>query len=335
MSKVVSERTVELARLDARKFQDLDLTADGQRRAFVRLAGLQTLWFNTGTLCNIECRHCYLESSPRNDRLAYLTLNEVRGFLDEIAALGLPTEEIGFTGGEPFVNPDLVRMLREALERGFRVLVLTNALQPMQRPRIQTALLELGEELREKLGEKDDGRLTFRVSLDHYTPELHDLERGPGSWEVALYGLNWLSDHGFRVHVAGRTRWGEDEGEARQGYDRLFAAEGIPVDADEPSELVLFPEMDETLDVPEITVDCWEILGEHPDDVMCAWSRMVVKRKGAARPVVLACTLLPYDSQFELGASLVDAVKVVKLNHPHCARFCVLGGGACTAPANE
>ena len=332
MSETVGERMGEPSTLIARKFRDPDLTADGQNRAFARLTSLHTLWFNTGTLCNIECRHCYMDSSPQNDRLAYLTLNETRGFLDEIAVLGQPTEEIGFTGGEPFVNPDLIGMLREALERGFRALVLTNAMQPMQRPRTKRALLELGEELREKLGDKEEGSLTFRVSLDHYTPELHEMERGPGSWQVALRGLKWLSDHGFRVRLAGRTCWGEDEGEARRGYARLFLAQGISVDADDPSDLVLFPELDGTADVPEITVDCWETLGKHPADVMCAWSRMVVKRAGSARPVVLACTLLPYDSQFELGASLATAAKVVKLNHPHCARFCVLGGGTCSAP---
>src|SRR5262252_6816005 len=119
--------------LDPRKFRDPERTATGAGRASVALRRLQTLWFNTGTLCNITCRNCYIESSPRNDRLAYLTLAEARAFLDEIAAGDLPTEEIGFTGGEPFMNPDILAMLEECLARGFRVLVLTNAMRPMQR----------------------------------------------------------------------------------------------------------------------------------------------------------------------------------------------------------
>jgi hypothetical protein len=57
---------------------------------------------------------------------------------------------------------------------------------------------------------------------------------------------------------------------------------------------------------------------------------MVVKRKGASRPVVVSCTLLPYLPEFELGTSLVAAARPVKLNHPYCARFCVLGGAACS-----
>lgn len=93
---------------------------------------------------------------------------------------------------------------------------------------------------------------------------------------------------------------------------------------------MVFPEMNAMVDVPEITEACWGILHKSPDDVMCSSSRMVVKRKGAARPVVLACTLLPYDPQFELGTTLADAEKNVPLNHPHCAKFCVLGGAACS-----
>src|SRR5690606_28988308 len=129
--------------VDQTKFRDPDWTAGGERRASVGLEGLHTLWFNTGTLCNITCRNCYIESSPTNDRLVYLTANEVRAFLDEIARGNLGTTEIGFTGGEPFMNPEIIPMLEAALERGFRVLVLTNGLQPMLRPRLKKGLLAL------------------------------------------------------------------------------------------------------------------------------------------------------------------------------------------------
>jgi hypothetical protein len=82
--------------------------------------------------------------------------------------------------------------------------------------------------------------------------------------------------------------------------------------------------------VPEITTACWGILKKSPDSLMCASARMLVKRRGAARPAVLACTLLPYDAQFELGHTLAEASRPVALNHPHCAKFCVLGGAACS-----
>ncbi len=97
------------------KFSDPDVTAKGERRARVGLTGLRTLWLNTGSLCNITCRNCYIESSPDNDRLAYLTRAEAAAFLDEIARDAWPVREIGFTGGEPFMNPDIIAMLGDAL----------------------------------------------------------------------------------------------------------------------------------------------------------------------------------------------------------------------------
>ncbi|HEY4921075.1 MAG TPA: radical SAM protein [Xanthobacteraceae bacterium] len=307
-------------RLDAAKFKDPRRTATGEPRASVALRQLDTLWFNTGTRCNITCRNCYIESSPRNDRLAYLDVADIRPYLDEIARDRLGTREIGFTGGEPFMNPYFFALLDECLGRGLRTLVLTNAMRPMQRHK--TKLLELNR----RYGDQ----LVIRVSLDHFTPERHEDERGFGTFAPTRDGLIWLARNGFNLAVAGRTMWGEDAAAERAGYARFFAEHAIPVDADDPAALVLFPEMDAGADVPEITAACWGILGKSPDAVMCASSRMVVKRKGAARPAVLACTLVPYDPAFELGATLAEAARAVPLNHPHCAKFCVLGGASCS-----
>ena len=130
--------------------------------------------------------------------------------------------------------------------------------------------------------------------------------------------------------IAGRRLAGESEAAARAGYAALFAGHGLRVDADDPAALVLFPEMDAAADVPEISEACWGLLGVSPASVMCASSRMVVRRKGAPRPVVVACTLIPYDDRFALGETLAEAAPSVSLNHPHCARFCVLGGASCS-----
>jgi hypothetical protein len=131
--------------------------------------------------------------------------------------------------------------------------------------------------------------------------------------------------------VAGRSVWDETEDAARVGYADLYEKNNFRVDAQDPGMTVIFPEMDATVEVPEITTDCWTILDKSPDAIMCASSRMVVKRKGAAKPAVLACTLLPYSEEFELGETLEAAERDVKLNHPHCAKFCVLGGASCSA----
>ena len=316
------------------KFEHPDWTAAGEARAQVGLDRLDTLWLNTGTLCNITCQNCYIESSPSNDRLAYLSRAEAAAFLDEIRSDGLGTREIGFTGGEPFLNPDLPAMLDDALAAGFEVLVLTNAMQPMQRPRVKAAVRALAE--------RHGRRLTLRVSLDHFTRDLHEAERGPKTWTKTLAGLDWLAVNGVRIAIAGRTCWNETEAEARTGYAALIAERGWPIDPRRPAELVLLPEMDARLDVPEITTRCWSILGKRPGDIMCATSRMVVKRRGASGPVVVPCTLLPYDERFDMGGTLAQAAArdggmfdagAVKLNHPHCSKFCVLGGGSCSVKA--
>ena len=319
-------------RLDPRppaKFENPDWTAKGERRAAVALDRLATLWINTGTLCNITCQNCYIESSPENDRLAYIDVAETGPFLEEARMLG--TREIGFTGGEPFMNPGVLQILEETLSRGFDVLVLTNAMLPMQRPRLKQGLLALNAKYPDKL--------TMRVSLDHYGEVLHEKERGADTWEKALAGVDWLSSSGFRLAIAGRTCWHEDDTAMRQGFAGLIAAHGWPIDPQNHQQLILFPEMDGRFNVPEITTACWGILKKSPSQMMCASSRMIVKRKGAAAPVVLPCTLLPYDTAFEMGPTLAAAAQAdggmfdegaVKLCHPHCAKFCVLGGGSCS-----
>lgn len=305
--------------LASTKFSDRFYTNSGDRRASVSLSYLETLWFNTGTLCNLSCKNCYIESTPTNDALVYITQADVLERLDEIAQHGLPTREIGFTGGEPFMNREMVPIIQACLDRGYDVLVLTNAMRPMRR--FERELLALDG--------KD--RLTFRVSLDHHTAQIHEMERGAGAWAPAISGLVWLAQNGFQVSVAGRHLADEDEGAARAGYQRLFAAHDLAIDAHDRARLVLFPELDAAADITEISTGCWDTLGVDPSTMMCASSRMVVKRKGEPTTRFVACTLLPYEEDFDMGVTLSEALRDVHLNHPHCARFCVLGGASCTA----
>ncbi len=319
------------APLGIEKFSAPDCTAKGEIRAQVPLNQLDTLWFNTGTLCNIECVNCYIQSSPTNDRLSYISAPEVAAFLDEIEHDKLGTTEIGFTGGEPFMNPQFLTMLNDTLERGFKVLVLTNAMKPLQRKKVKKALLDL----QARFGKQ----MTLRISLDHYTKKLHDLERGEGSFDKAIIGIDWLSEHRFSLNIAGRTMWNEQEDKERLGYSQLIKARDWSIDAQNREQLILFPEMDDKPDVPEITTACWDILNVRPDAMMCATSRMVIKRRGSPRAQIVPCTLIAYDEAFDMGHKLHDAAKAdggmfangaVKLCHPYCAKFCVLGGGSCS-----
>ncbi|MBK8198536.1 MAG: radical SAM protein [Acidobacteria bacterium] len=306
--------------IPTQKFSDPDITAKGETRASVAWSGLKTLWFNTGTLCNITCANCYIESSPTNDRLVYLTRADVESYLGELTA----PAEIGITGGEPFMAPEIIAILEAALSRGHTLLVLTNAMRPMMRPRVQAGLADLAVRF--------PGKMTIRVSLDSHDAVVHDAERGQGAFAEACEGLRWLAANNIPLALAGRKALHEDEPAARQGYRALIAALSLALDAADPKQLVLFPEMIARADPPEITTACWGILNKAPDSIMCASQRMVVRRKGAPGPRVLACTLLVDDPAFDLGGTLAEATAApVKLNHPWCASFCVLGGASCSA----
>ncbi len=300
------------------KFQDPHQTLDGSERAWVPFTGLETLWFNTGSLCNLTCANCYMESSPTNDALVYLTAAEVMAKIDEASRSQAELKQVGFTGGEPFLNPEMMPMIKGGLERDFEVLILTNAMKPMRRR--EADLLQL-----------DPSGIVFRVSLDHHTADHHDSERGEGGFEETLAGMQWLSANGFRVHCAGRSLWNEDSQRARQKYQELFASRDISLEQSE-SGLIIFPEMkDGDTTPPEITTGCWDILKKESTSVMCANSRMVVKRRGEDAPSIVRCTLLPYDPYFDSGTKLEDSFEKTHLKHVYCAQFCVLGGASCAS----
>lgn len=300
------------------KFQDMFMTAKGEKRASVSLKSLDTLWFNTGTLCNLECKNCYIESSPRNDRLSYLTAEDVRPYLEEIKNERLGTKLIGLTGGEPFLNPSIIPIIETILSFDFELLILTNANRVIKKH--QQSLLRI----RDRHGDK----LHIRISLDHFSSQLHDKERGAGSFEYTINQMHWLYINGFNISIASRSLIDESSKESFEGHKKLLDSHEIQLDL--RKKLVIFPEMQSGNDVPEITTDCWGILGIRPDDQMCASERMIVKKKGEDHPAVMPCTLLAYDQKFNLGKTLNDAKKDVFLNHRFCAEFCVLGGANCS-----
>jgi len=306
-----------VSNLSDNKFKNQKVTADGSNRAFIEARNIKTLWFNTGTLCNIECKNCYIESSPKNDSLVYLTIEEVKSFIDEAIDKNLGTNEIGFTGGEPFMNKDIMKMIDYSLRKHLKVLVLSNAMKPM---------LNRTKELI-KLNHSN---LTIRVSIDHYEKEKHEEIRGKNTYDVMLQGLKWLNENNFNYTLATRLLWNEKEEDLRKNFGTFIKNNNLRLDTNSPKELVTFAEMDEKIDTPEITTSCWDILNKDPNDIMCSWSRMVVRKKNSKNPSVIACTLLPYADEFDLGDTLTNSLQKIYLNHKHCSKFCVLGGSSCS-----
>ena len=306
-----------MSNLSDNKFKNQKVTADGSNRAFIEARNIKTLWFNTGTLCNIECKNCYIESSPKNDRLVYLTFEEVKSFIDEALDKNLGTNEIGFTGGEPFMNKDIMKMIDYSLNKKFKVLVLSNAMKPMLNR--TNELIKLNHP-----------NLIIRVSIDHYQKEKHEEIRGKKTYDVMLQGLKWLNENNFNYTLATRLLWDEKEEDLRKNFGAFIKNNNLRLDTNSPKQLVTFAEMDEKIDTPEITTSCWDILKKDPNDVMCSWSRMVVRKKNSKSPSVIACTLLPYADEFDLGETLTNSLQKIYLNHKHCSKFCVLGGSSCS-----
>ena len=225
--------------------------------------------------------------------------------------------EIGFTGGEPFLNKDFPKMLNHSVQQDVEVLVLTNAMKPMLNKRSE--ILNLNKD-----------KLTFRVSIDHVDQKKHEKIRGQNSYKPMIEGVKWLRDNNFKMSLATRLMWGESEEHTRKAFKAFVLKHGLKIDANSSKDLVTFAEMDVKQDTPEITTDCWKILNKKPNSVMCSSSRMVVKKKGKKQPSVIACTLLPYDDAFDLGPTLKESMQRIYLNHPHCSKFCVLGGSSCS-----
>lgn len=298
------------------KFENKFLTVSGKQRAFIETKQFKTLWFNTGTLCNLTCKNCFMESSPTNDQLSYLSFEEFKNYIDESMVKNYGTKEVGFTGGEPFMNKDIIKMIEYSLKNGFNTLVLTNAMKPMLNKKEQLLNLK-------------SSNLTIRVSIDHYKKEKHELIRGQNSYDVMMVGLKWLNDNDFNYALATRLLWNEKEDVVRKNFGIFTKNNKLNLDTNSKQHLVTFVEMNEKKDTPEITTECWGILKKDPSNIMCSSSRMIVKKKGSKNTSVIACTLLPYDNNFDLGKTLEESFKKIYLNHPHCSKFCVLGGSNC------
>lgn len=291
-------------------------TSKGDERGYIDAHALEELWFHTGTRCNLSCPFCLEGSGPTDDRLPYITLEELRPIFQE--AVELNCQRFSFTGGEPFLNREFVPILREALELK-PCLVLTNATKPLQK-RL--------EELKEiaHYGK----RLKFRVSLDHPNVKQHDAGRGEGSFNEAIEGLRLLQEIGFDTSIACHWPSGEDKGELEKQYRVLLSERGCSEDI----SFVFFPDFHgpgAKIETPEITTDCMTRYHDEKSrsSFMCAFSRMVIKRPEGLK--ISACTLVDDDELYDLsGGSLKASLETrVTLGHHRCFS-CFSCGASCS-----
>lgn len=284
-------------------------------QGYIQPKRIRELWFHTGTVCNLRCSFCLEGSKPGDNRLNAITLADVKPFIQE--ALALATEQFSFTGGEPFVIPEMVEILNYALDHN-PCLVLTNGTEPLLN----------GLHQMESLANKPFP-LSLRVSLDYPEPAKHDLERGRGNFNLALKTMHELHKQGFRISIARQGSAGEDVEAVNRAYRPYFKQAGLP----ENTHIVVFPEFHEpgtTPDVPSVTESCMTTYKTEAqrDDFMCSFSKMVVKQGGRMR--VYACTLVDDDPDFDLGGTLAESMDVrVMLKHHRCYT-CFSNGASCS-----
>ncbi len=295
----------------------MNLTTNLENAPRITLRSLDELWFQVaGTLCNLECTHCFISCSPHNDSFGYLSLEDVAKTLGESTAWGV--KEFYFTGGEPFLNRDLVPMLERTLQYG-PATVLTNG-------------TVLKPEWLERLGDAEAASLyslEFRVSIDGPTPEINDPIRGPGTFARAMRGVAVLSEFGFLPIITMTRTWEETQDSEILGrFREVLKEHGCA-----RPRLKILPRL-------KIGAEAGRTEGYHPlervtaelmagydaSQLICSHSRVVTDRG------VYVCPILLDAPDARLGETLEEAGRDFPLAHGACFT-CYLYGAICTNPS--
>jgi MoaA/NifB/PqqE/SkfB family radical SAM enzyme len=283
----------------------------------VALSHLDHLWFQvSGTLCNLECRHCFISCSPHNHAFGFLDLDTVRRALEASVALGV--KEYYFTGGEPFLNRDMVAILELTLRYG-PATVLTNG-------------TVLKDEWLARLARAEAASpysLEFRVSLDGFTAQGNDAIRGPGTFERALRGIRQILAHGFLPLVTvTRTSDDQDEAELFHGFVRLLREQGC-----DRARVKVLPTLRIGAEAqrqrgyrPEERVTAAMMEDFDPEQLICSHSRIVTDRG------VYVCPILIESPDARLGGTLEEARRAYPLRH-HACYTCYQYGTICSNPS--
>jgi molybdenum cofactor biosynthesis enzyme MoaA len=283
----------------------------------VPLGHLDHLWFQVaGTLCNLTCHHCFISCSPHNHAFGFLSRQVVQQYLEESVAWGV--KEYYFTGGEPFLNPEMVPILCDTLAYG-PATVLTNGTVLKPAWLKQLAAAEAASLY----------SLEIRVSIDGFTAQMNDPIRGEGTFERAMRGLKQLAAEGFLPLVTVARTWPEhEESEAVAGFVRLLQLAGI----DRPRlkilpTLRLGAEVDRTGGyAADDRVTAEMLAGFDLDQLICHHSRIVTDRG------VYVCPILIDSPEARLGDTLAGAAQPFAVTHGAC-HTCYLHGAICSNPS--
>lgn len=263
----------------------------------ITLHRLTELWIHTGTACNLECPFCLEGSRPGDTRLERIKLNEIKPYLDEAVQLGV--ERFAFTGGEPLIVKDIVKILEYALNLK-PCLVLSNGTAPLLKRLHQLQLLN-----------QQPQPLSFRISIDYPDQQRHDTARGWGNFQRAIEGLQLLHKQGFGISIARQMDVNEDSAVASEAYRQLLRKARLPED----TRIVALPELGKL--GTETQLNSLIEPPAMPSRLMCSYSRMLLKREGQLR--IYSCAFTDDDVRFDLGTSLTEATNTaVCLQHQRC-----------------
>lgn len=283
---------------------------------------LRDLWLLVGSRCNLACLHCYVGSSPTNDTIEALTSDEVRAAVDEAAQYGV--EHVYFTGGEPFLVADIIASLEYALRDGREVTVLTNATAPLER--------RFGELL--ALHREAAGRLTMRVSLDHYERARHDAIRGRGQFDKTVHATAELARAGVRTIVTTTAEVFRGNPISAAEVDAAFRAlfpdprveldvKVLPVVLEMGSQLT---RIDEPRPAERLDDAALAARGVCTEGLMCATGRSVLKRDGRVR--IFPCPIIYEGAEYDLGDAVGASLeREVPLTHRACGSYCCPASG--------
>ncbi len=270
---------------------------------FVPSVSLDTLWFQVaGTLCNLKCTHCFISCSPTNHNHEMLTLAQVREKLEEAIPLGV--REYYFTGGEPFMNPEMLAILEETLRQG-PASVLTNGLllTPERCRRLK------------RLSDESEYSLDIRISIDGYTAESNDPIRGAGTYEKILAGIRNLAAAGLNPVLTVTEACGEAaSAEGRTLFLGWLREIGLPRPRLKVLSLFRIGAEEQRLRAYE----SWESLRgrsltrDESEKLQCSSCRMVTSRG------VFVCPILIDEPSARMGASLGETLRPFELAHAAC-----------------
>ncbi len=270
---------------------------------FVPSVSLDTLWFQVaGTLCNLKCTHCFISCSPTNHNHEMLSLREVRDRLAEAIPLGV--REYYFTGGEPFMNPEMLAILEETLRQG-PASVLTNGLflTPERCRRLKT------------LSDQSDYSLDIRISIDGYTAESNDPIRGAGTYDRILAGIRNLAAAGLNPVLTVTEACGEAaSAEGRIRFLGWLREIGLPRPRLKVLSLFRIGAEEQRLRAYE----SWESLRgrglttDESEKLQCSSCRMVTSRG------VYVCPILIDEPSARMGSTLGETLRPFELAHAAC-----------------